>query len=395
MLPGIRLIHPKVPSGTIVRSAIHVLDLISVDGAGGGAEKIVLRTAAKANPDRFTSTMCCLRYANDSAYDMDVRARGLNIDYCEVVTHSKFDRRAFAALRRIVRDRRIDIVHAHGYKSAYFASRLARAEGIKPISTSHGWTGHHWRERFLYYPADRLIIRTFPMAIAVSSQIRNTLIQWRSNPERIRVVLNGIDQEKYRRNEQLVGQIRDSLGIQPGEIVLGASGRIEPQKRFDVFLETMALLLPRRPELKLLIVGEGSLRHKLVAQIKRLGVGDHCRLLGHRGDMADLYHAFDVLVQSSDYEGTPTVVVEAMALGIPVVATDAGGTAELLDDTVHGLIVPRRDPAALARAIEKTIDAPEQTAQRVAAARRRVETDLSFDARMRTLERIYSELVDA
>ncbi len=376
----------------IMSTPIRVLDLISVDGSGGGAEKIVLRTAARANPDRFRSTMCCLRCADDSAYDMDARAKKLGIDYCEVMSRSKFDRSVLPALRKIVRDRQIDIVHAHGYKPGFFASRLARTEGIKPISTSHGWTGQNYRERFVYYPADRLIIRTFPMAIAVSSQIRDTLIRWGSKPERVRVVLNGIDHEKYRRDEQLVARMRDSLGIEPGQIVLGASGRLEPQKRFDVLLDTMARLVPRRPELRLLIAGEGSLKHKLAAQIQRLGIGDRCQLLGHRSDMSEVYHAFDVLVQSSDYEGTPTVVVEAMALQIPVVATDAGGTTELVDDGIHGLIVPPRNPDALASAIEKAIDHPEQTAQRVVAARERVETDLSFDARMVAIERIYREL---
>jgi len=374
---------------------IRVLDLISTDGAGGGAEKIVLRTAARANPERFTSTMCCLRCAGDSAFNVDVRAHNLGIDYCDVVTRSKLDRNVLPALRRIVRQRQIDIVHAHGYKSAFFASRLARLENVTPISTSHGWTGHNWRERFLYYPADRLIIKSFPLAIAVSGQIRDTLVRWGCNPKRIRVVLNGIDHERYVRNQHAVGRIRDSLGIGGEEFVLGASGRLEPQKRFDVLLETMSRLLPRRPELKLLIAGDGSQDRKLSKQIQRLGIGSRCRLLGHRSDMVDVYHAFDVLVQSSDYEGTPTVVVEGMALQIPVVATNAGGTKELIEDGIHGLIVPPRDPDALATAIERTIDDREETARRVAAARKRVENELSFDSRMVALERIYSELTIA
>jgi len=105
-----------------------------------------------------------------------------------------------------------------------------------------------------------------------------------------------------------------------------------------------------------------------------------------------VYQAFDILVQSSDYEGTPTVLVEAMALRIPVVATDVGGTSELLQDGIHGLLVPPRDPVALANAIEKTLDDRDATARQVAAARTRVEGELSFDARMRKLENIYCEL---
>ena len=373
----------------------RVLDLISVDGAGGGAEKIVLRTASRANPDQFTSTMCCLCCADDPAYDMDVRAAELGIDYCDVVTRSKFDRSVLPALRKIVRDRRIAIVHAHGYKSAFFASRLARSEGVKPISTSHGWTGHHWRERFLYYPADRLIIRKFPLAIAVSSQIRDVLVRWGCRPERVRVVLNGIDPAEFRRDPNVAARVRDSLGVAPGDVVLGGVGRLEPQKRFDVLVDVMKLLMPHRPELRLFIAGEGSLKHELLGQIRRLGLSDRCRLLGHRSDVAELCQGFDVLVQSSDYEGTPTVVVEAMALQIPVVATDVGGTAELVKHGVHALIVPPRSPDTLADAIKKTLDNAEQTRQRVVAARQRVESDLSFDNRMHKLAEIYRGLIAA
>jgi glycosyltransferase involved in cell wall biosynthesis len=108
--------------------------------------------------------------------------------------------------------------------------------------------------------------------------------------------------------------------------------------------------------------------------------------------MIHTYQAFDLLVQSSDYEGTPTVIVEAMALGIPVVATDVGGTAQLCTDQEHGLLVPRRDPAAICQAVEMTLDDP-RTEQRRVAARQRVEKEFSFACRTRRLERIYTQLV--
>jgi glycosyltransferase involved in cell wall biosynthesis len=284
------------------------------------------------------------------------------------------------------------IVHAHDYKAAFYARRLARTERLIPMSTAHGWTGNSWRERLVYYPAERMILRTFSRIIAVSSEIRATLIRSGCDPRRVRVVLNGIDPREFRRAEDVASRIRASLGADPGDVVLGAVGRLERQKRFDVLLDAMKLLLAHRPRLRLFVAGDGSLRRDLEDQVRRLGLADRCQLLGHRPDVCEVYQAFEVLVQSSDYEGTPTVLVEAMALEIPVVATDVGGTRELLQQGIHGLLVPPRDPAALAAAIEKTLDDRRTTAERVAAARKRVETDLSFDARMRRLERIYCEL---
>jgi len=371
---------------------VRVLCLRSVDGAGGGAEAIILRTAARADPERFQMSVCCIHGIGDRGYDFDRRAAELRIDYCDVIQRSILARGVLPAIRRIVRERQIAIIDAQDYKASFFALLLARLEGVTPMATLHGWTGHSFRERFFYYPAEKLIVRGFPLVVAVSSQIRDTLIKWGGKPERIRVVLNGIDPDEFRRDEEVGRRIRDSLDVRAGDIVLGAAGRLEPQKRFDVLLEAMKLLLPRRPQLRLFIAGEGSLGRYLDSKIRQLGIADRCRLLGHRADMREVYQAFDILVQSSDYEGTPTVLVEAMALRIPVVATDVGGTSELLQDGIHGLLVPPRDPVALANAIEKTLDDRDATARQVAAARTRVEGELSFDARMRKLENIYCEL---
>jgi glycosyltransferase involved in cell wall biosynthesis len=144
----------------------------------------------------------------------------------------------------------------------------------------------------------------------------------------------------------------------------------------------------------LIIAGAGSQLAALESLASELLPGNACRLLGHRTDVHRLHHAFDVFAQSSEYEGTPNSVLEAMAMETPVVATAAGGTAELVEDEVHGLIVPCGDVNSLAAAIARTIVERELTAARVAQARRRVETTLSFDARIATVERMYRELVE-
>ena len=371
---------------------VRVLCLRSVDGAGGGAESIILRMANRLNPDNVRMSVCCIHSPEDRAFDFDRRSAALGIDYHGVSQRSIFARGVLRAVRRVVRDRNIGIVDAQDYKASFLAMLLARLDGVVPMATLHGWSGNSIRERTVYYPAEKMIVRRFPLAIAVSSQIRDTLARWGGRRDSIRVVPNGIDPDEFRRDETLVKNARDSLGVQPEDVVVGSVGRLDPMKRFDVLLEAMKRLLPRRPRLRLFIAGEGSLRRNLNTKIRQLGIAGRCRLLGHRADMRDVYHAFDVFVQSSDSEGTPTVVVEAMAMQIPVVATDVGGTSELVQDGVHGLLVPPRNPAALAQAIEKTLDDRDATAGRVTAARARIEGELSFDARTQKLENIYLEL---
>jgi glycosyltransferase involved in cell wall biosynthesis len=145
----------------------------------------------------------------------------------------------------------------------------------------------------------------------------------------------------------------------------------------------------------LLIAGEGSLRRELEELGNRLMPIGSFTLLGHQPDITPLHHALDVFVQSSDYEGTPNSVLEAMAFETPVVATAAGGTAEIAEHGVHGLIVPIGDVPALADGIEQTLSLPHAAAARVARARRHVETVQSFAVRMTAVESIYEELMGA
>jgi glycosyltransferase involved in cell wall biosynthesis len=296
------------------------------------------------------------------------------------------------ALRKIVRDRGIDIVHSHDYKTDLLALMLSKFERIVPLATAHGWTGHSRRERLLYYVLDKQILRAFPMTIAVSSEIREDLLRHGSAPERVRVILNGIDHRAFRRDPSLERKTRAQLGILPDEVVIGSIGRLEPQKRFDLLIEACAAARQQHRKLRLLIAGDGSLRDELKAIAAKLLPAPACQLLGHRTDVVALHHAFDVFVQASDYEGTPNSVLEAMALETPVVATAAGGTAELIADDRDGLIVALGDTAGLVRGIDRTITDKDATRERVWRARQRVETTLSFDQRLAAVERIYLEL---
>ena len=143
----------------------------------------------------------------------------------------------------------------------------------------------------------------------------------------------------------------------------------------------------------LVIAGEGTLRGDIERRGKELGLTDILRLPGHRTDIIALHSAFDIFVQSSEREGTPNAVLEAMALETPIVATDAGGTDELMKDGVHGVMVPRNDVHALTAALDWTISNPDEARSRASAARQVVENELSFERRMRRVEDVYAELM--
>jgi glycosyltransferase involved in cell wall biosynthesis len=376
------------------RRPIRILELRSVVGAGGGPEKTILNGAHLADPARFAVTVCYLRAARDAKCDIASRAAALNLDYVEIEEESSFDPTVWTALRRLACERRIDIVHAHDYKTDLLALLLARAEGVIPVTTAHGWTGHSWRERRLYYPVDKQLIRRFKFVIAVSDQIKSDLVRAGVASSRIRVVLNGIDPAAFRRDRAQEASARQALGVSPNEIVVVAAGRLESQKRFDLLIEACAVLRRRHPGLRLLIAGEGSLRRELEALANR-DLPGACTLLGHCGDIRPLHHAANLFVQSSDYEGTPNSVLEAMALETPIVATAAGGTAQVAVHGIHALIVPPGDVPSLASAMDRAIVDEVATRERVARARRSVKGALSFANRMAAVEDLYEEAVAA
>ena len=361
-------------------------------GTGGGPEKTILLGAERADRARVAVTVCYIRDAGDVHFGIAARARQAGVDYVEVVEQGSFDRRVWPQLLNVVRGRGIDIVHAHDYKTDLLALLLARSQGTIALSTAHGWTGHSPRERWLYYPLDKQMLRAFPMTIAVSSQIKSELVRHRVAPDRVRVVLNGIDHRAFRRDRSLDREARASLRVSPDDIVVGAIGRLEPQKRFDILIDACAAARQRFPTLRLFIAGAGSQDAQLRDLAARRLPDGGCELLGHRADIARLHHAFDLYVQSSDYEGTPNSVLEAMALETPLVATAAGGTAEIAEHGVHGLVVPCGSVSALSGAIERALTDREAAADRVVRARRRVETVLSFDQRLAAVESLYGEL---
>jgi glycosyltransferase involved in cell wall biosynthesis len=371
---------------------IRILELRTVRGTGGGPEKTILQSAARTDRNRFAVTVCYLRDARDADFCIQEQAASLQVNYQEVLERHSWDPRIWVSLRRLVGERQIDIVHSHEYKSNFFALLLAKFAHTIPLATMHNWTGHSRREKF-YYAVDKRLLRSFPCLIAVSDQIRRTIVEAGAREDRVRTILNGIDPHVYRRVRSKEHLMRDALSIREQEKVIGAVGRLELEKRFDILLHAFASIRMTRPHLRLLIAGEGPERANLQNIISRLNLKDSCNLLGHRTDIVDLHHEFDLFVQSSEKEGTPNAVLEAMAMETPVVATRVGGTAELIQDGIHGLLASPGDATALAESMKLALDNPTALAKRTAAARERVELELSFDNRLKAVEAIYEELM--
>jgi glycosyltransferase involved in cell wall biosynthesis len=370
---------------------VRVLELRSVWGTGGGPEKTILLGARPLAGSSTRVTVCYIRDARDRVFSIDRRARELGVDYAEIVERHSLDPGVWPMLRKLVQRRGITIIHSHDYKTNLLAWALSAFEPIVPLATAHGWVSRIPRQR-VYYAFEKRLLRRFPRVIAVSADIKTELVRTGSRAERVTVIPNGIECGAFLRKPSEHESARHDLGFTPDDLVIGAVGRLEDEKRFDLLMDAVARLRAQWPQLRLAIIGDGACRLALERTRNQLSLESTCHLLGHRSDVAHLHNAFDVFVQSSDREGTPNSVLEAMALETPIVATNVGGTSGIVDDGIHGLLVRAGDAKALASAIERVLLDREAAQVRAQAARRRVETELSFEARMARLDLIYQEL---
>jgi glycosyltransferase involved in cell wall biosynthesis len=300
-------------------------------------------------------------------------------------------------LYRTIRAWRPAIVHTHTAKAGVVGRLAAWLAGV-PIIV-HTYHGHVLRGYFgpvktaFFRWLETALGRVTDVAITVSAALRDDLAGMGVAPrEKIRVIPLGLDLARFA-GDHPRGLLRAACGVAEHEILVGVVGRLVPIKDVRCFLDAAAALRPSGGSVRFAVVGDGELRAELEQHAAQLGLASRVRFAGWRKDLEAVYADLDVVVNSSRNEGTPVALIEAMAAGCPVVATAVGGTSDLLGGGARGLLVPAGDPAALARAIERTLEDGEETARRTSAARDYVLAHHSADRLLRDIDALYRELL--
>ncbi len=210
----------------------------------------------------------------------------------------------------------------------------------------------------LYLRAEDFLTRYADIVVANSEAGREYLIKRGIAPERVKVIYNGLNVTRLNSNGKDVERIRQALGLPTGGQVVGIMARLFPVKRHDIFLQAAALVNQAIPETRFAIVGDGPWRSYLEALSQKLGLESKVAFLGEQREVGPYLAAFDVAALTSETEGCSNSVLEAMAVGKPVVATDVGGNRELIDNGETGFLVPFGDPKALSEAIIRLLRDP-------------------------------------
>jgi glycosyltransferase involved in cell wall biosynthesis len=313
---------------------------------------------------------------------------GVDVTY---LGRHKFDPGTYRHLLRVLQDKQADLVHMHGYGATTFGRLCAWRLGIPAILHEHA---NHGDTPWFQKVADKLLAPHTDLAIAVSESTAEFTIRARLMPaERTKVVYLGspLDEFARPRTAEDIAAARSALGIAPDTIAVGTVTRLMPSKGNEFLVDAVKEITARQPRARVYIAGEGELAQPLREQARALGLGERLVFLGFQRDVAAVLSAYDVVVFPSLWEGTPLTAFEALASGKPIVATDADGLLDILTDRKDALVVPKRNPGALARAIIDVIEQP-GLAERLGREARHTGARYDIARFVRKMERLYDIL---
>jgi glycosyltransferase involved in cell wall biosynthesis len=368
-------------------NVVHVCDHLGWEGSRmHGVKRLFAWMIPRFDRERFNVSLVSLRRKDLSEETLE--QYGVDVTY---LSRHKFDPGTYAALRKVLAAKRADIVHMHGYGATTFGRLCARSLKIPAVLHEHA---NHGDTPWFQKIADRVLAPHTDLAIAVSESTAEFTMRARlMPPERTKVVYLGapLDEFARARTAEEIARARTALGIATDTIAIGSVTRLMPSKGNQYLVEAAAVITAKHPRARVLIVGEGELHAELASQAGALNLGERLVFVGFERDVAAVLSAFDIVVFPSLWEGTPLTAFEALASGKPIVSTDADGLLDILTDRHDALIVPKRDAAALARAVAELIDQP-ALARRLADNARRTGAQYDIGAFVTKMERLYEIL---
>jgi glycosyltransferase involved in cell wall biosynthesis len=368
-------------------NVLQVCDHLGWEGSRmHGVKRLFAWMIPRFDPERYNVSLVSLRRKDLSEETLE--SFGVDITYLH---KSKFDPATLPALLKVIDRKKIDVLHLHGYGATTFGRLAGAIRRLPTIVHEHAnLTDTPWFQK----AADIALEPVTDIAIAVSQSTADFVIGARRiPPAKVKVVYLGVPLEEFSRprSAEEVQAARVELGIAPGDFAAGTVTRLHESKGNSYLVDAAKLVLEERPHAKFFIVGEGPLREGLEQQARALNLGDRFVFAGFARDVARVISAFDLSVFPSLWEGTPLTVFEALAMGKPIVATDADGLLDVLTHDRNAIIVPRRDARALADGIIRTIDEP-ATRSRIGAAAFVTGKQYDIATFVRKMERLYDIL---
>lgn len=327
---------------------------ITHDLAIGGLQQVVVNICRSINRDKFDVSVLCLRALGE--FVSEVERLGIKVHFLPQKENGT-DYVSFLKVAKILRQEKIEVIHTHNTQPFVDGVMGALMSGVKTIvHTDHA---RDFPDKFRYMLAEHAMSYFAYRVVGVSVHTSVNLNRYEKiSSNKIITIENGIDGSKYQIKIDREKKRRE-LGILNTGPIIGLGVRLAEQKGIAYLLQAMPLILKRFPDLSLVIAGEGNLLKALKKEAQELRIDNHVYFLGPRLDMPELLKLFDIYVLPSLWEGLPIALLEAMAAGCPIVATEVGGNAQVITEGYNGILIEPRNSQKLAEAVIALLSRPD------------------------------------
>jgi L-malate glycosyltransferase len=284
-------------------------------------------------------------------------AKKLGVDVVHFKQQSRYNLSVLSQIANFVKTNNVDIVHTHGARANLYGYFLKKRSSFTWFTTVHSDPSDDFLGRGIkgkvFTKLHMFVLKKVDHLFAISERFKEMLLNYGINQNKITVIYNGIDFHKTGKRQLS----REDLGLQNSEFVVTMVARLDPVKAHTNVLKALALTVKKQENIKLLLVGEGSLRQQLTEEVKSLKLTNHVHFLGHRSDVDDILYVSDVKLLASYSESFPLVILEAARAHTAVISTDVGGVTDLISEPSLGWVIPNNNPDIIATALLEAYEA--------------------------------------
>jgi sugar transferase (PEP-CTERM/EpsH1 system associated) len=360
---------------------MHLLLSLNV----GGMEWVVVNLLKKLNRNMFNPVMVCLVKGGSLVTEV----KKLN---CPVIILNKPEKLDFSVsfrLAKVIREKKIELIHTHNTGAYIYGTIAAKLAGCGVIiHTEHG---RYFPDKKRLMVAEKILSNFTYRIVTVSEALKNDLIKFEKiNPEKISVITNGIDLKHFKPlAKNVIRQKKHELGLDKNDFVIGNIGRLVSVKGHRDLIQAFSLVHKSLPKVKLVIAGDGPLKDDLINFSQSLRLQKNILFLGERNDILELLNTFDIFVLPSKSEGISLTLLEAMAVGKPVVATSVGGNKEIIENGKDGYLVPAQIPKRLGEIILNIVKTYKNNRELGVLAYEKVREKYSLDKMVNDYQNVY------
>ena len=356
----------------------------------GGVQQQLLSLLKAYNREWFHPIFCCLGPKEEMG--KEIERTGIEFIPLNKLRYNRFSPGIVLELYRLMKKKQIHVVRTHRYRSNLYGRLAAFLAGV-PVIIASVHDNYRTDKRLKRIIMNRILSKITDKIVAVSEDVKKDILRYDSiDPSKIEVIPNGIDVERFN-PERNTTDIRKEFSLEEDDIVIGFIGRIVPAKGLEYLLNALPYLKEEFKNIKLLIVGEGSLVEELKERAKKNNIFDNILFTGRRRDIPEILASINIFVMPSIAEGLPNALLEAMAMGKPIVTTEVGGIPEIVKNGFNGLLVPPRDTVSLSKAIKELISNDQLATKMGQAARDLVRDNLSIKAIAQKWQSIYLSIL--